>query len=151
MYKKHKRVQLFFLDEDGNQAVGRTKQSMKEECDVNKLLVKHGIEHLLIAGREAKAFYGDFTEVNEFQESLNFVKEAERQFSELPSDIRKKFNNNAGDFFEFVTNPENSEELYDLGLAVRPDTKPSEGDTKPSEGDTKPSEGDKETAKSGQS
>jgi hypothetical protein len=39
---------------------------------------------------------------------------------EIPSEIRKQFNNNAGEFFNFVQDPNNQPELVKMGLATAP-------------------------------
>ena len=49
----------------------------------------------------------------------------------LPSDIRKLFDNDPGEFFEFATNPANAGKMAELGLA--PSTDPDTGDTAPVE------------------
>lgn len=38
----------------------------------------------------------------------------------MPSEVRKRFGNNPGVFMDFVSNPDNKEELVKLGLAVKP-------------------------------
>lgn len=46
------------------------------------------------------------------------IRAADQNFMLLPSNIRRKFNNNAGEFFEFATNPENEQQLVEMGLAA---------------------------------
>jgi len=82
--------------------------------DVLKQYDKTG---LITHVNRAKAQYGDFTQVNEYQESLNIVIRAQNAFDELPSDVRKKFHNDPGEFLEFATNPDNQQEMVTLGLA----------------------------------
>ena len=50
------------------------------------------------------------------------VREANESFAEIPSHIREQFNNNAGLFFEFATDPKNSEKMIEMGLAKAPET-----------------------------
>ena len=45
------------------------------------------------------------------------INEANANFMEIPSHIREKFGNDAGRFFEFVTDPKNEKELVMMGLA----------------------------------
>ena len=66
------------------------------------------------------AQYGDYSEVNEYRESLDLINNAHESFRELPADIRKMFNNNPGDFFEFATDPANADKMVELGLAPSP-------------------------------
>ncbi|AXF52677.1 MAG: internal scaffolding protein [Microviridae sp.] len=111
-----KRFQLHFLDEEGNHD-GRTEQHHRDMCDVNNILKQHDKTGLISHVNTSVALYGDYTEVNEYQDSLNIVIRAEEAFSALPSDIRKRFENDPGQFFEFATDPKNGDELVKLGLA----------------------------------
>lgn len=123
--KRH-RVSIAFLDEDGNQALGRTKQDHKDMCDINQLLRHYDRTGLITHVNNAVAHYGDYTEVNEYQESLNIVMKAQNAFGELPSDVRSFFKNDPGAFMEFATNPENHSKMVDLGLAEAKPTPPLE-------------------------
>lgn len=114
------RKTIKFLDEDGEQAQGLTEQSHRNKCSIETIIRQYDKTGLITHVNNAIGNYGDYTEVNEYQESLNLVMEAEDAFKELPSNIRKKFNFDPGEFFEFATNPENKEELIDLGLADAP-------------------------------
>jgi len=117
-YAKHERVQLDFIDPDtGEHCVGRTKQAHKDECDINIVLKNYDKTGLITHVNNAIAEYGDYTEVNEFQESLNMVIKAQDTFDQLPSAVRKQFGNDPGAFFEFATNPKNQQQLVEMGLA----------------------------------
>jgi phage internal scaffolding protein len=113
------RVTLDFVDEDGNQSIGLTEQSHKDECDINNIIRKYDKTGLITHVNNATAEYGDYTEINEYQESLNMVIKAQNAFDELPADIRKKFGNDPGAFFEFATNPDNVDGMIELGLAEK--------------------------------
>jgi phage internal scaffolding protein len=92
-------------------------QAFKDECDVNRILQKYDKTGLITHVARAQAQYGDFTQVNEYQVALNTVIQAQASFEELPSSVRKRFGNDPGAFIEFVTNPENLDEMVTLGLA----------------------------------
>jgi phage internal scaffolding protein len=119
-----KRVRLEFCDDEGNTYedgyVGKTEQSHKSMCEVENILRQYDRTGLITHVNNAVAQYGDYTEINEYQDNLNMVIEAQNAFDELPSHIRKKFGNDPGLFFEFATNPENKDELIELGLANAP-------------------------------
>lgn len=109
------------LDKDGEPQETRTKQNHKEECDINNIVKKYDKGRgLLTHVNQAIASYGDFTQVNEYQVSLDLVNSSQQNFAALPSDIRRKFGQNPGEFLEFATNPENLDAMVDLGLAVKP-------------------------------
>ena len=97
-----------------------TQQNFKNETDVNTILRRYDKTGLITHVNNAAAQYGDFTAVNEYKENLNAVIAAQDAFDQLPSDIRKRFGNDPGEFFEFATNPTNQEDLVKLGLANAP-------------------------------
>ncbi len=117
-YGKKRKVVRIFHDEDGNHD-GLTEQHHKDSTDINTIIRNYDKTGIISHVAAAKAQYGDFTKVNEYQEALNVVLSADQAFSEVPAKIRAKFGNDAGRFFEFVTNPDNQDELVELGLAER--------------------------------
>lgn len=92
-------------------------QCHKDDCDIVRILKKYDKTGLITHVNNMKAEYGDFTSINEYQESLNLVLKAQNSFNELPSELRKKFSNDPGQFMEFVTNPDNLDEMVKMGLA----------------------------------
>lgn len=102
----------------------RTKQSFKNECDINKIMAKFqrtgAISHLAAHG----ARYGDFTS-QDFTEAMNTIAQVNTMFEELPSSLRDRFGNEPEAFLDFVQNPDNHDEMVELGLAKpRPPTGP---------------------------
>jgi len=96
---------------------GKTKQSFKDECDINFILKKYRQSGQLPYLRE-NGVYADHTATDLF-ESMQIVASAKTMFEELPSNIRNKFENDPVQFLEFTENPENMEEMVNLGLAER--------------------------------
>ena len=98
---------------------GRTKQSFKDSTDINKILRKAQrtgtISHLAKHG----AVYGDFSDVPDLLTAMNRVNRGREIFEELPSELRREFNGDMFQFFEYVNNPQNVDKLADLlpGLA----------------------------------
>ncbi|WNK14494.1 MAG: internal scaffolding protein [Microvirus sp.] len=95
-----------------------THQSFKEECDINTIIDRFGIsgelpENLFAPQNE------DFIETFDFQSAMNQIIEAEKSFMQLPAKVRTRFNNDPGLYVNFCSNPENIQEMLDLGLAVR--------------------------------
>lgn len=94
-----------------------TDQSMALECDINRILAKYQktgvIDHL----NRFEGSYGDFLETpSDYQTAINQVMAADNAFADLPSSVRRRFGNNAGEFLLFVGNPENLDEMRSLGL-----------------------------------
>jgi phage internal scaffolding protein len=109
-------VQIDFVDEDGTPHESLTQQHFKDQCDINNIIRQYDRTGLITHVAKAKAFYGDFTLVNEYQDALNLVMEAQDTFGELPAEIRAQFENDPGAFFEFVSNPQNADEMKRMGL-----------------------------------
>lgn len=103
---------------------GRTKQSMRDECDINKLMEKFRKTGTQPPQNHFPAQYGDFSNVDDYQTAVNQVHDALDAFSELPSNIRNRFQNDPKLLIEFMSEPGNLEEAIELGLAPKPEPKP---------------------------
>lgn len=95
-----------------------TQQNFKAETDIRTIIRKYDQTGLIAHVAKGVAQYGDYSEVNEYREALDMVNSANASFMQLPAEIRKEFGNDAGEFFEFATNPANKEKLVDMGLAA---------------------------------
>lgn len=89
---------------------GRTKQSFKNETDINQIIEKHyrmgTISHLEQWGGQ----YGDLSNFD-FQEAQNQMAKANSMFEALPSAVRNRFANSPEKFFEYVNDPDNADSL----------------------------------------
>ena len=65
----------------------------------------------------AQPMFGDFTDIpSSYHEALNVVTRAKQNFMLLDAKLRARFDNDPGQFVEFVSNPENKDECIKLGL-----------------------------------
>lgn len=94
-----------------------TKQIFKDECNINNIMAKFERTGAIDHYAKYAPHYGDATNVD-LQDALNTVISAQEMFDELPATLRKRFSNDPGEFLDFVQNPENQEEMYELGLKV---------------------------------
>jgi len=93
-----------------------TKQAPAAEQDINTIMgrwIAHGVPPRAGAGQPR---YGDFSSGQDFQTSLNQIREAEQQFQELPANVRQYCRNDPGEFLDLVMDPERRDELVRLGL-----------------------------------
>jgi phage internal scaffolding protein len=97
-----------------------TQQHHAHDADVRNIIKQYDRTGLIANVNRGVARYGDYSDVNEYREALDLVISANENFSELPSKIREMFGNDAGAFFEFATNPENADEMVELGLKEAP-------------------------------
>ncbi|QXP07924.1 MAG: internal scaffolding protein [Arizlama microvirus] len=96
----------------------RTKQSFKDESDINNILKKYRQTGVFpLASQQGQ--YGDFSQVTDYQSALNQVAIARSAFTSLPSHIRERFLNDPARFISFAEDPKNSREMIELGLATR--------------------------------
>ncbi len=109
---------------------GRTRQSFKDECDINMIMAKFVKTGAVDHSTKHGGSYGFATSIS-FHEAMNVVTKAEAMFMDLPSVVRKRFGNDPADFLEFVQDPANSEALQEMGLGeslpveVDPDIPPA--------------------------
>ncbi|WNK12446.1 MAG: internal scaffolding protein [Microvirus sp.] len=108
--------------------LGRTKQSFKDECDINTIMAQYMRTGILDNLNKRPPRYIDASGI-EFQASMQLIADAKQAFSALPSQLRDRFHNDPARFLHFLDNPENREEAIKLGLVQRTDS--SQGGSSP--------------------
>lgn len=109
---------------------GRTRQEFAQECDINVIMRRYAKSGVL-PGTQRPLKYGDFSEVPDFMTAMNVINEAAAAFAALPALVRRRFDNDPGEFIQFVQNPENLEECRRLGLAEVPQAPPKTPEAPP--------------------
>lgn len=97
-------------------ADSRTKQSFKQECDINTIMARYRSTGVL--PDMALAAQGRFLDVTgfDYQDAMNTVATAQSLFQELPAEIRHRFKNDPGEFLAFTSDASNREEMARMGL-----------------------------------
>lgn len=126
-YDPRSRVQLHFC------GTGRTKQAMKDECDINVIMAKYKQTGLIEFTQKHQPQYADVSGLD-FQSSLEIVAKARDMFADLPASTRKEFNNDPGEMLDFVQDPDNRAQALEMGLIAdlrryNPDWTPRRGQT----------------------
>ena len=108
-----------------------TQQQFKDEADINYIISMYDSTGVMPSfhgdGQPTQPMFGDFAELPESaQEMYNQMLQAKSNFDNLPLDVRKRFNYDAGAFLEFAENPNNLDELVAMGLATKTEIKPQE-------------------------
>lgn len=114
VYQKRVRVQTILVGHS------KTKQSHKDECDINKIIAK-----AVRAGGLPEApegLYGDFSAVPDYMTAIETINRAQEQFEALPAKLRKRLNNDPQEFLAFMADPENRAELEKLGMVHKKST-----------------------------
>ena len=92
---------------------GMTKQSFKDSTDINKLLARAQVTGTLSHLEKHEGVYGDFSDFD-FFEANQMLARGKSIFEELPSEIRKEFNQSPAEFFAFVNDPKNAGKLKEV-------------------------------------
>jgi phage internal scaffolding protein len=100
-----------------------TKQSFKQECDVNNILKNYNKTGVMPENFNP----GEYRELDgtDYQEYMQTVASANSMFEELPSALRKRFRNDPAQLLSFVHDDKNHAEALNLGL-LRDDYQPPE-------------------------
>lgn len=98
---------------------GRTEQSHVADCDINVILKRALRGQTSPYIRDNVEEYGEQTSIDLF-EAQNIVKDAETMFNNLPSRVRNRFENDIGQFLDFIQDDANLPEAYELGLVKTP-------------------------------
>lgn len=99
-----------------------TKQSFKKETDINTIMakfVKQGIISPEALNKRHQAF-ADVSEIGDFQECQQQIKDAETAFMTLNPEIRKRFGHEPAQLLDFMKNEENRAEAIELGIIEKP-------------------------------
>lgn len=96
---------------------GRTKQSYKDSCDINKILEQNAGKESLSHLERHGARYGDFAAID-WEELPLQLAQGREIFGELPAEVKREFNQSPGEFFAYVSDPKNSERLQQLLPAI---------------------------------
>jgi len=93
----------------------RTKQSFRDECDINNIVKRFNVTGQLPVG-SVQPQYGDFSGITDYQSALNAVMAAQDSFLALPAKLRARFDNDPALFVEFASDEANRDEMKALGL-----------------------------------
>lgn len=125
-------TELIF-DPKNPKSVSRTQQQFKKEADINTIM--HRFAKTGVLGdplRQNKPYFGDISDIGDFQQMQEKVMQAKETFAQLPAVLRRRFNDDPQKVVEFISNPANNKECMELGL-----TKPVETIINPPQDETK--------------
>lgn len=97
-----------------------TQEHFREETEILNIIKRHDRNGVIDHINRGKAIYGDFSEVTDYRDMIHKLREADSAFAQVPSDIRKRFENDPAKFFHFVTDNNNRKELEEMGLVLKP-------------------------------
>lgn len=108
------------LDFDLENEPSLTVQSEMEACDIDHIVKQYTQTGIwpVNSRQPGSGQFADVSEIGDYREALNVVREAEKAFMALPAMTRAEFQNDPGSFLEFAQNPQNIDRMVELGLAV---------------------------------
>lgn len=94
---------------------GLTKQSHRDECDINVIMKRYEKSGVLpdYGGRQGR--YLDCTGM-EFESAMQLIAKGRSIFNELPAAVRARFENDPAKMLDFVNDEANREEALAMGL-----------------------------------
>lgn len=98
-----------------------THQSFRDECDVNNI-VPPSFSGFFDSSMANPNDYFDVTLVSDYHTAINQVMYAQDSFDSLPAELRRRFNNDPGEYVNFFLDPANTDEAISLGLAAPRDS-----------------------------
>lgn len=107
------------------ESVSKTKQSFKDECDINQILMRWRKTGELAHLATRQPTYGDFTNATDYLDAVLRTQAAQADFDSLSARVRARMENNPGVLLEFLDDPANLEEAVELGLIPQPASTPS--------------------------
>ncbi len=93
----------------------KTKQSFKDECDINKIIARHSKTGAISHLNKNNPGYG-YATGQDFATAMRTVTDAQNQFNNLSEEIQTRFAGDPGQLLDFVHDPENKAEGAQLGL-----------------------------------
>lgn len=99
---------------------GRTKSEFMDDVDINKIIQRYKrTGNLPDSTRLALKRYEDVSEVTDYHQLYDRLHAAQDAFQSLPAAVRKKFNNDPGQFLAALDTKEGQDILVEAGLASR--------------------------------
>ncbi len=113
---------------------GRTKQSFKNECDINKIMARAEKAGTISHLQKFEGVYADYSDFDFFEQTQKLTKGRE-VFDALPAELRREFGQSPAAFFNYVNDPANVDDLREKLPALAapgtqlPDVIPPDADT----------------------
>lgn len=89
---------------------GRTKQCFADECNIEKIMARFETTGTISHLQKFEGVYADFSDFD-FHEQNNMLSRGNEIFAELPAEIRREFLQDPAEFFKYVNDPANAENL----------------------------------------
>lgn len=109
-YRPHAPVQAL------NDEPSMTKQSFKDECDINNILSQFKMTGIISHINEQQPMFTDLPSDFDYQSSLHTIMQAEESFAALPSMVRDYFSNDPQQFLAAFGSEDGRAKLTEWGI-----------------------------------
>jgi phage internal scaffolding protein len=92
-----------------------TQQHFKENQNIQNIMARYGKTGVVTASARRPS-YGKFNTGMDYNECMNRVTAVEMEFSQLPGEIKRRFEQNPAKLIDFVMDENNRSEAIELGL-----------------------------------
>lgn len=92
-----------------------TKQEFKNDVNMNSIMKRYRSTGILPVSN-AKAVFGDFSKVYDYQTAVQKVMEIDEEFLKLPSHVRERYGNNPDMFMQAISNHQGLQALINEGI-----------------------------------
>lgn len=107
----------------------RTKQSFKDECDINKIMAKYRKGQVVTHLARGTPRFADVSELTDYRSAIHAVRDGDRFFEGLPADVREAFRNDPAEFVDAMTSGGMTDErLAELGVKLYDDDPSNDGE-----------------------
>lgn len=113
-YRAHARFQT----DVGTESM--TKQSHKDECDINKILKQYQKTGMITHISSNQPMYGDMPSDMDYQSALHIMMDAEAAFASIPAKVRDQFNNDPAKWLAALQDPEQRDKMTEWGFFEKP-------------------------------
>lgn len=125
IYSKYDRPMGSTIDQSGQRS--RTRQSEKDNCDINKIMERFNRTGQLPQMRTTPPQYGD-ARIVDYQTAQQIIKDAKSAFNELPAKVRQEFGHDPQNYLQALsdTSKDNVQKLLKLGILIEREEEPKE-------------------------
>lgn len=89
-----------------NEEESMTVQDEAGEADINKMMDRFGVTGNINLTKRSP-LPEDYIRIENFQDAMNLIRQAQESFNELPAEVRSKFENDPAKFEEWLQDPDN--------------------------------------------
>lgn len=96
------------------------RQSMKGETDINNIMARYKTSGFITHVQNRTPVYADVSDVRDYREAIERVRNTESFFKGLPAKVRAEFDNDPIAFLDFMADPANRQTAEEMGLVPKP-------------------------------